>query len=103
MVDNRVINHLTEWVSEWRSVNPEVPDGVLSGKNLYKFVSELQQEISSTVGDFGINSIGSDAELVLYSGVNWKDVEALCEASGGKYYMINQTNAHPLYLQPRRR
>lgn len=88
---------LKEWVKAWRTNNgiSEEPEnqeneGKLSGEILDKFVADLQDEIINVIGDFGKNSIGENAKLVLYSGIDYEFVQEFCEASNGEYYMISR-------------
>ena len=99
MVDKKgVVKRIKEWVDAWR-VNNGIQDEVevLSGETLDKFVGELQNEIVKIIDDFGKNSIGENAKLVLYSGVDYNFVKKFCEASNGEYYMISQTLADALW------
>lgn len=74
MDDSRIVAILIDWVNTWRHDNGIVGDEVLSGEVLDIFVSELQNEISKNIGDFGLNSSGENAKLVLYSGTKYMDV-----------------------------
>lgn len=91
MDGNILVEQLKIWIETWRACHPEVPEGILQGSDLYMFVDGLQNEIRTQIEDFGFNTIGNDAGLILYSGIGYKDVYNYCEASGGKNYMISQT------------
>lgn len=99
MVDkrNEIKKNVMEWIKNWRSQHPEVPDGLLEGENRKRFYIELQNEVINQIGDFGENEISPNAQLVLYSGPEWQDVQAFCEASNGQYYMISHTPANVLW------
>ncbi|MCH5263932.1 MAG: hypothetical protein J1F42_13565, partial [Lachnospiraceae bacterium] len=97
MGNDEILAKLIKWVEKWRGNHPEIKEEKLSSENLERFVSELQDEIVSVIDDFGKNTIGENAKLVLYSGVNPDVVREFCEASDGEYYMISQTVANILW------
>lgn len=66
---NIIVNSLNEWLKAWRGNNNVLPNIVLSGETLSKFIADLQNEIVNVIGDFGKNIIGENAKLVLYSGI----------------------------------
>lgn len=96
-MEDKIINTLIEWAESWRNRNEIIDGKILSGETLEKFISELQNEITKVVGDFGINSSGENAKLVLYSGSDYKLVREFCETSNGEYYMISHTDANLLW------
>lgn len=94
---NEIVEILKAWVKAWRDNNGVADGVVLSGENLEKFVGELQTEIVNVIGDFGENTIGENAKLVLYTGYGYDLVQEFCELSDGEYYMISQTAANALW------
>ncbi|MDE6387400.1 MAG: hypothetical protein K2L82_06315, partial [Lachnospiraceae bacterium] len=98
MGDNStIIDLLNAWLQSWRGNNNVPPKTVLSGETLSKFIADLQNEIVNVIEDFGKNSIGENAKLVLYSGLEYNTVQDFCEVSNGEYYMISQTAADVLW------
>ena len=98
MEDKNIKQKLIEWVRQWRSDNGVSDDvDLLSIEYLDKFVGELQNKIVNVCNDFGKNSIGENAKLVLYLGVDYGFVEEFCKSSNGEYYMISQTVANVLW------
>lgn len=105
-IQDDILDDLTEWLADYETSNNislirEKTGGVLQGADLDTFVGALQRKIVEAVnlhaGGFGTNCIGENAELQLYSGVWYKDVQKMCEQSHGTRYMISQTAADILW------
>ena len=98
LVDDKVFaTDLAEWVDGWRESRGISSDGKLNPAQLDMFVSDLQTEIINRIPDFTLNNVDPNASLVLYSGADYAAVKSMCANSGGKYYMISQTQANALW------
>lgn len=105
-VTNQIRDDILEWLKKYQldsklTERRAESGGVLSGEALEDFIGALQDKIVESVtkyaGGFGENTVGDNATLILYSGVNPQMVEDFCNQSGGKYYMISQTGADVLW------
>lgn len=105
-VTNQIRDDILEWLKKYQldsklTERRAESGGVLSGEALEDFIGTLQDKIVESVtkyaGGFGENTVGDNATLILYSGVNPQMVEKFCSQSGGKYYMISQTGAGILW------
>ena len=101
-MDDKLENNLEvilDWLEEWREKHGIKNMDTISETELDQFVAELQEKIVDSIGDFGPAPGYEGANLVLYSGVDYKAVDEFCTSSQGKYYMINQTQLGFLWDQ----
>ena len=97
-MENDYLYKLNNWLKKWRKRHTIYDDSVLSEEMIETFIGELQEEITTVIGDFGPTTNGfENAKLVLYTGTDYNLVNDFCVSSNGEYYMINQTNASILW------
>ena len=98
LIDDDIFSkRLAKWVNGWRESRGIPGDGKLNSAQLDMFVTDLQAEIINRIPDFTLNNVDPNASLVLYSGADYAAVKSMCANSGGKYYMISQTQANALW------